>query len=306
MIKLADEWASKSRQVGTIWGDGLVEQSLHTAWYASDWDSIDLDELIMFLPVLLASGGRGERGPARHIRNAIAAHMRSLASSLEQHCDFEDVSERERVMSMICADILRDGVMADPKTNISIGRALSSIKSSTLREYLVYQVAVIITLNRVLRAAEGDCQSTSDCEQADALVASIHSRVNGAYIYPQWAFAHELFSAGAWLGVLLSGRWALLPEFLAEVFAELLERSEVSGAANLVASDLVLLSYIDRTIGRSRLLRQAKRVRETGVPVVIKSKRMRFSPPSAPFVWNGGLFDVVAKRLSTPDWNYAH
>lgn len=303
MTKLANEWAAKSWREVPVWGDGLVEQSLHTAWYASDWDSVDLDELIMFIPVLVASGGRGGRGAARHIRDALAAQMRSLASSLEQHCDFKDVSDRERAMSMICADIARDDLRAEVNAENSISRELSRIRSSALREHLVYQVAVIITLNRVLRAAEEDFRSIPDSKQADVLVGSIHSRVNGAYIYPQWAFAHELFSAGAWLGVLLSGRWALLPEFLAEVFAELLERAATNGEANLIASDLVLLSYIDRTTGRSQLLRQAKRVRETGIPVVIKSRRKRFAAPSEPFVWNSELFATVAKRLSAPDWN---
>ena len=48
-------------------------------------------------------------------------------------------------------------------------------------------------------------------ELPDVLVASIYTIINGAYVYPKFAFAHELLGAGAigfcCLRSLSRGRW---------------------------------------------------------------------------------------------------
>lgn len=53
---------------------------------------------------------------------------------------------------------------------------------------------------------------------------------NGAYVYPQYAFAHELLGTGAWLGVLLRGRSALMPEFVAQVLTDYMSDPQKSWA----------------------------------------------------------------------------
>ena len=52
-------------------------------------------------------------------------------------------------------------------------------------------------------------------QPSDALVASIYSSINAAYVYPELDYMHETLMLGAWLGFLERGRPALMPDYIA-------------------------------------------------------------------------------------------
>jgi hypothetical protein len=102
---------------------------------------------------------------------------------------------------------------------------------------------------------------------ADALTASIHTCFNAAYAYSRYSYAHELLGTGAWLGILLRGRPALMPEFAAHILMDALTRSPQTDDTSHV-----LRCHAERVSDATRLIRQARRVLEFGRPVIVKPR----------------------------------
>lgn len=102
---------------------------------------------------------------------------------------------------------------------------------------------------------------------ADALHASIHSSCNAAYVYPHYAWAHELFAAGAWLGILQTGRAALMPEFIASVLRESFTSPQRNEPVNAV-----LQQEAEIACGTGTLLRRAEHVLRSGYSGLVKPR----------------------------------
>lgn len=314
-------------KVSGLWGDGLVDRSLSTHWYPSRWEDVDLDELTFFMPGLAARSKDGTGGVAVYIRQALARRIRYASQALT------NILGKARLGAGGIIEIVEDCAGVEPG-NLSRARLATpgsayaavddgyeiadrleaeryAVWQRLMPTYirtgsaavLVHELSVIACLDRMLR----DCLTAGDapvpgsnsetaCFQADALVASVYSRINAAYVYPQLMLAHETFSAGAWLGVLEGGRSALLPEAIAGTFEDLYQRNAENGPAP-DACDAVLLYHSDITAGRSRLRRQARHVTRHGRAAFVRSRRLRFSQRPAPPVWNSDLCAAITQRL---------
>ena len=304
----------------SLWGDGLVDQSLSTLWYAPDWGGVDLDELTFFIPALLCRSAlanlaeRGSGGPAGHIRNALGRRLIGAVEVLSRVLAPEAAGQQAWVLQAIDkiailslpADVLwaeKEGLRrGGGGGTFDLGWPLRR----GLREAAIYELSVLACLDRMMRDASALCRGEaaptaagSNVSAADALIASIHSGLNGSYVYSDLTYMHETFATGAWLGTVLSGRAALLPQFMAEILWELFERVLQRGEASMDDTDRVLLEHARLAVGEYRLRRAVRRVARHGIPAVVRTKRLETAPWSRCPIWNRELNGRISLALDS-------
>jgi hypothetical protein len=290
-----------------IWGHDLIEQSLADWWYPAQWHEISADELVV-LNLSLASGPRRtETGPIAYLRRALAArvcwaarHLPPLQASKIHMTPLEVIFQAGVVTTLSQREAVLEGQAAE---HILFGRASTSIAQEPEckhrlrrnRERWLFELAVLSCLDGMHDKARGPAKAVGTVTIADAFVASIHASLNGAYIYPEFVYAHELLSVGAWLGFLVRGRRALMTTFVAErLLAELSfadERSPEAGDDTQCRALLVF--HANQAVGSQQLLRQARRTHETGRSGIVQPK------PHAvlPYLWNKQAAIEMANRL---------
>jgi len=304
-------------KVPPLWGDGLLDRSLASQWYPGTWDEVDLDELTFFMPGLTRHTSTAEGGPAAHLRAALARRVGVTLPLLAGYLKRDEGKDRKRLIELIeeCAGLapgsLREAIKTPSAADVPATvrtRVLRPLSAGERLEAIVYELSVLNCLGRMVQdcqAAGGEARTNSNarpsCSEADALVATIHSGVNAAYVYPHLAYAHETFAAGAWLGVLLSGRRALLPETIAARLAEVGSISRLSGrmpgqAQN--ATDVVLSYHAHLAVGHRRMNRLAHRALRRSRAPAVRARRPLFDISKRPWIWNDELCAAVARRLS--------
>lgn len=312
MSTLAQGFLKRHGKPAALWGDGLVEQSLSTMWYPSDWDDVDGDELIFFMPGLAARTMSANGAVAAQIHDALGRRLyfaqTAIAKLLKPHAG-EDATgvlaltqELAGVTPGSFSEIGADNLTAVRAAQPCALRQLSG--PERLRAEVVYDLCVVNSLDRMLqgcraRAApsRGAAHNVPDCPGADALVASIHSGINAAYVYPHLTHAHETLSAGAWLGVLLSKRPALLPPSIAAVFVELYRRMQSAESSD--DGDAVLAYHALQAVGQARLHRQAQRALKADDAVQVRPRWLQSSSTNVlPPVWNVELAETISRRIS--------
>jgi hypothetical protein len=269
--------------LGPVWGDGLIDQSLTTLGHSCDWSNVDEDELVLFIPSLMArhASALEQAGPVPHIRRALAARLAWAVRFL----NFQDeLRTLERIAA--CGVILA----CSPREAFDEAQSHSaaSYRYNTHRPTFhldqtnnlatwTFELSVLACIDRMLLDAMPTRRRSADCipsaDLADVLVASIHTSINGAYVYPQYAFAHELLGTGAWLGVLLRGRSALMPEFVAQVLTDYMSGHQKSwaNAQNPIAR--LLKFHAELAGGAERLMRRARKVNRSGRPAFVMGGR---------------------------------
>jgi hypothetical protein len=289
-----------------IWGENLSEQSLADWWYPAQWHDVSADELIVLSPSL-ASAPRSRTGPVPFLRRALAArvcwaarHLPPLQIGKLHITNLEVIFQAGVVATLSQREAVREGQAAE---HILFGRASRSIAPAPERKHRLhcnrerwlFELAVLSCLDGMHAKARSPAKSAGAVSLADALVASIHASLNGAYIYPEFVYAHELLSVGAWLGYLVRGRRALMPGFVAErLLTELSfageQGPEVGGGTQCRA---LLLFHANQAVGSQQLLRQARRTHKSGRPGIVQPK------PQAvfPYLWNKQAADKMADRL---------
>ena len=212
------------------WGDGFIDHPLATLWYPRSWSDVSDDELVLFLPQLTDCDDP---------QFGIAARLR------------ESLSHRTRVSEALSA--LSGDLPADPAPLTAEERAaVEHLPFDRDRPSWMQEAAILEAIRHMLRRACSEITDTPSLEIA--LLGSIHTGINAAYVYPEHAYAHELLTAGAWLGVLLKGRRALMPKAVADVFME----SEARGAESII--DAMMQFHMDYLGGRKFHLRWASDV----------------------------------------------
>jgi len=281
------------------WGDGLLEQSLSTLWSRCGWDDVDDDELVLFLPSLAWQGG-GERvsgaGPVPYLRRALAVGVYRSQAVLAQ---IERYSGATSSPDGVLQRIASTGVLTtiDPFTAWAEGRAQAEAFAAPVRrsgpasdrDRWIWELSVLSCLDDLLKTALcSGTRCTARASLADALVASIHASFNAAYVYPEFAPLHETLSVGAWLGHLLAGRAAVMPDFVADRWAG-------GGMISDDPCEILLCEYAQECIGWNRLRKLADKVKSTGRPLLVTPRRGPKSLPACS--WNQALHDRIAARL---------
>lgn len=252
------------------WGEGLIELSLSTLWRARNWSDLSDDECALFIPNLVHDG-HPEFSPAARFRSAALGRLRTslLVLGGDPQQTLRYITETG-VLSGIYQDDELQAVLSREATREE--RALAQNLKSGLSTNRRAETAILSSLDRLLRQEE-----VASPPLTDALIASIHTAFNAAYICPTHTYAHELLGAGAWLGILLRGRSALMPEFVAHVLLDSLDSSRRNDVV-----PQILRHHVERTGGAPHLLQQAKRVLKSGRPVVIRHRHPIFAtqPPT--------------------------
>ena len=168
-----------------------------------------------------------------------------------------------------------------------------------------FELSVLAALDRVLFEASppsANCSTQrpllSKLDLPDALLASISSRLNAAYVLPQFVFAHELFTAGAWLGLLMYGTRCASSAGIATVFADIFGQSlSPDGISeNDVLADL-LVFQARKAIDASTLLEISRCVVAAGSSVLVRAG-VHQDTRSRPYpIWNSNLHELVEVYL---------
>jgi hypothetical protein len=304
-----------SRQTGrrSLWGDGLVDHSLSTMWYPTTWDDVSDDELVIFQPSLAFSrtaiGGQlSERG-RRFIRGTLCRRTAYVADAIATmlgdaqtsqasvgDCDVLNLIARSGALTTLpLNEALREGRASGQHHGMPRNR--SKLSSGA---FLVAELTVLACLDRVHADAcgiDGGHDAAISFEQA--LLASIHTQFNAAYLYPHYDWGHESFAAGAWLGTLMTGRAALMPPFIAETLLDVCSAA-ARGGVPAPDSTRIFVHHIDMAGGTRRLAKIARRVAATGVSAVVPAPvRRPRKELDGGLTWNEPMRDAILRRLSS-------
>lgn len=291
-----------------VWGDGLLECSLTTLWYPADWATIDADELLFLTPSLcsIRSTGSYDSGPAPYIEQRFAGLIHTAALRLGSATTGAAAEALDRIRASGAIDAFLSNGYASQAFDLDAPRAASP---APLRpdawDVWLHELFALACVDRMLWDAapsSGDSAPALLLERAgliEALVASVHTQVNAGYVYPQYGYAHELLTCGAWLGLVAAGRPAYLPPSVAEVLIAYLDRPMTAGDDSEKTVADILGFYARLTGGRDRLLRAARKVSASGVPCTFAPGRLPVYDSAPVMSWNAELAARIAARLTS-------
>lgn len=257
----------RSALTSSPWGEGLTELSLSTLWHSRNWSDLSDDEFVLFIPNLMRDG-HTEFNPAARFRSAVLGRLRTslLVLGGDPRKALRHVTEIGALSGIYQDDELEAVISRDPtREEYALARRLKSGLPTDWRT----ETAIFSSLGCLLRGEEAASPLLTD-----ALIASIHTAFNAAYVCPSQTYAHELLCVGAWLGILLRNRSALMPEFIAHVLLDSLDPSQRDDPVHQI-----LRHHVERTGGDPHLLQQAKRVLKSGRPVIVRPWRPIFATP---------------------------
>jgi hypothetical protein len=308
------------RDIGTtpelpIWGDGLVQQSLAELYSPCGWRSAGADEFAFLIPSLAARFRPASTVPpeaAAYLQRLLLAHISFAAHHLPElqqdrprHAarPLELILASGTITTLTAGEIVREAEAARcrffgplcPLAQTTRANQTAATPQFT-RECWVFELSVLSCLDHMLATARRGGKHDHRICPTDAFVGSLHASFNAAYVYPEFVYAHELLSLGAWLGYLVRGRAALMPSFVAELLrCELgVAPSPSSRAGNASEIRTLLRFYADLAVGSRRLLRQARGAGKSGRAKLV---RPRGQGMSQPYVWNERAAKEIDARL---------
>jgi len=294
-----DRWLT-DRHIGgardNCWSINLEHGSASLA-QRLDWDSVETDELICVYPALLWSVlPRGDDClPVRLLRRALLARVRivlaqmaisaghsqsspaSIYSALEEACGRCSIAADEVWHSAEAHEALAE-LYPDAAGTAEAGIAVASVRPLLgVNDIARAEACVIAALSNILawaREPEGVASMEARSVAAsEAVLASIYSGINAAYIYRHLDWAHELMTTAAWIGLLLRGRPAVLPVAVAERLIDLFERTPHSPATSSDLSDWILWCHAEAACSASQLTTAALNVTGSGRPQMVMPTR---------------------------------
>jgi hypothetical protein len=222
------------RDIGTtpelpIWGDGLVQQSLAELYSPCGWRSAGADEFAFLIPSLAARFRPASTVPpeaAAYLQRLLAHisfaahHLPELQQDRPRHAarPLELILASGTITTLTAGEIVREAEAARcrffgplcPLAQTTRANQTAATPQFT-RECWVFELSVLSCLDHMLATARRGGKHDHRICPTDAFVGSLHASFNAAYVYPEFVYAHELLSLGAWLGYLVRGRAALMP-----------------------------------------------------------------------------------------------
>jgi hypothetical protein len=289
-----EKLGSSAVPMAAPWGDGLLDLSLSTLWYSSDWNSVSDDELVFLLPSLSrwrprkpGTTGSGDSGPIDYLTRVLKARTLSAASLISQRSHPSWLNPAQDALDWLVASGIVSKVPISelrlrPKPT-DHGLAESELvddseASDQLPDWLADELRAIAHLDRLLHDALGLTDTDESARApvirrpqslAAVVKSTVHSRLNGAYVYPEYAFAHELLTVAAVLGHLLQGRAAYISPPIAECITEVLGARDARREDQSVSA---LRAFADLVGGSDFLVRVATRVRLRGTACLARPR----------------------------------
>lgn len=297
---ISSEDAAHTLVADDVWGAELINQSLATAWYPANWDSVTDDELVFLLPSL-CNWPRGRhteparRGPSDYLTRTLTARADAVARLIARRSGLTGPAATAEIGDRLVASGLLSSIEAHPRSStLRDSRAPAAGRDQgRLPDWLIAELVALAYTNRMLSDALGSAASQGAVHAplidwpltlADVVVASISARLNGAYVYPEHGYAHELLTLAALLGHLVEGRTVYLPPSIAGTLLDIL-RAKPSADDQTVA---VLRAYMEWAGGANRLMLWARIVNATGVARRI-APREALAPRTVRAAWNARL-----------------
>jgi hypothetical protein len=293
------EDSSRTLATDDVWGAELVDQSLAIAWYPADWDSVTDDELVFLLPSLCnwptaRHGELARRGPIDYLTRTLTARADAVARLIARRSGLTDPAAAAEIHDRLVASGLLSSIEAHRRSSTlrDIRDAAPDRDQGRLPDWLIAELVALAYADRMLNDALGSAAPQGvhaplidwPLTLADVVVASISARLNGAYVYPEHGYAHELLTLAALLGHLVEGRTAYLPPSIAGTLLDIL-RAKPSADDQTVA---VLRTYIEWAVGTNRLMLWAQIINATGVARRIAPRAGRL-PRAMRAAWNARL-----------------
>lgn len=305
MLRYANALTGRARRrsaLGNAWGVNLLEQSLATAWYPAKWDNVGDDELVFLIPSLCHWQGRAaadepaQQGPVQYLSRLLASRADALASLMADKADDKQATSKRQARHSLATCGLTTSLPYDEGSNVTplVTRARPPAdrlepqnhsepqtwpSRGAAPDWLAGPLIGLAYTDRALADALGK-PSTGETRDgplidwqlglSDALVVSASTRINAAYVYPEFNHAHELLSLAAVLGHLADGRAAYLPPVLAEALLDCLPRRGVGSEAAFA-----LHSLAEQAHGVTRLATLARIISATGVAQLIMPRPTR-------------------------------
>jgi hypothetical protein len=320
-LRLPSRWRSPKELDPPLWGDGLVDQSLTTLWYPSNWNDTSSDELIFLIPSLIGEARGGPGAPAcgvsSFLRRALCARLRWVSLRL---CPSDRgaggpkqllnaVSATRAITALDCSQAWIEGVepfraLYSPRLRQRLENHHEGHAAFRAHEAWIHELSILKCLDQCLQdvlrpSGIADQKQSIDVEfgLADALIASTYASVNAAYIYPGFMTFHELFTVGAWLGHLLRGRPALMPMPVAEYLIEQSQRKPTEPGCEGLQCDNLVRFHMGLVGGAKTLVRTAGRVRANGYSGIVHPRGDSASLERSHYVWNTALREYFNAHL---------
>ena len=305
------EGSSRTLAADDVWGAELVDQSLATAWYPADWDSVTDDELVFLLPSLCNwlparhdKHAPALRGPIDYLTRTLTARADAAASLIARRSGRKDPAAAGEIADRLVASGLLTSIEPSMRGRSTDGQEPASRSQAVLPDWLINELVALAYADCMLNDALGITQTHSAARAplinwplslSDVITASISTRLNGAYVYPEHAYAHELLALAALLGHLVEGRSAHLPPSIAGTLLDIFS-AKPSADDQTVA---VLRAYIEWAVGANRLMLWARIVNATGVARRI-APRPALVPRAMRAAWNARLLQRLDAQTLWP------
>jgi hypothetical protein len=315
---IADAEAANEQPPGVgAWGEGLVDRSLTSLWYPTDWSEVGDDELVFLLPALStwrpsrARAATGDSdGPLRYLTRVLTARALTTAALISANAGSDPaISPAHALELLVTRAILTAIPLKDLATTAPVSSRVprlpvpSLTKAELLPDWLALELTALAHLDRLLLDAQGKNTNVEPpplvdwpLTLADVVLVTINARLNGVYVHPEFAHAHELLTAAALLGHLAYGRAAYLLPPVAQSLVELLSggASTASGKHDWCAP--IVRMYAEFAGGAEHILGLARRAAASGHPYLAGPRR-----PVVPFdtgrtTWNARLVQRIARR----------
>lgn len=311
---LADANAVSERAPGVgTWGEGLVDRSLTTLWYPADWTEVGDDELVFVLPTLSTwqtnpsqATVKGGEGPVHYLTRTLAGRAQAAAELIAANIS----GDATATLALALGAIVDRGVLtAIPLKELAVAKpdlrnaphvpiGASTDAQHPLPDWLVLELTAIAHLDRMLLDARGlDAAPLVDWQlsHADVVLASINARLNGVYVYPEFAHAHELLTAAALLGHLACGRSAYIPPHVAHSLVDLLSRGGKSANGENDGCAPIVRVYADLAGGAQHTLLLARRAAQSGRPYLARPRAPVAPSDTGRTTWNSRLAQRIAR-----------
>lgn len=287
------------------WGEGLVDQGLTTLWYPAAWDTVSDDELVFLLPVLSRwRPGGGDDGPVGYLSRVLTTRALSAVALIGQRTKSSATAALDLlVTSGTLTRLPAEGFeLPEGACGTEWAGRITVLEGPEgndrgLPDWLIVELTAIAYLDRMLcdahpagRSGRSDPIVDWPLSLSDVVAATINARINGAYVYPEFAFAHELLAAAAVLGHLVQGRAAFIPPALAGCLVELFS-ADASASDDLSAS--VLRTYADSIGGSKFILALARQACARGEPCLARPRAAVASKDAGSPAWNSRLLQRI-------------
>lgn len=268
------------RNAAGVWGEGLADLSLATLWRPPvRWSDVSDDEIVFLIPALAARPlpSDGAR-PAMLVRQALAASADRAARALMA----AGFATQETAAAAIVARTL--AVEASDRSQIDGEAAVDRAWQPYVSLLPAFMILAVLEemLCHLAPAGGARAEQKPALSLADLLVGAVHARFNGAYGHPRLAFAHELLTAGAWIGQVLAGRPALMPVGIAGCLLDVLTRNDGDRAG---VEQVLLTYYAEAAGGVDRFVALSRRVVKGGRPQLMPGAARAYDLSHHP-VWD--------------------